>query len=303
MDSIAGNSDMFMEVVRCLEESGSLSDVIIVGSWAEYCYEMSRLLGPDYSPRIKTMDMDLLIPRLGGPSRDFVKRAKEHGFIYLEDRLTGCSRLFGRDDFEVEFLTPQRGDGRRPLPRSSVGVNAQQLTHLDVLARFSLQIKVEDVCLVVPFPEAYAAQKLVVNGRRKLKAIADREKINNILPYLDPSRFVAVLSSLTRKELRMARETADVMGNPLIMDALKLADAQRMKPDLDKPFDRFCPTNSRSEAVERVRAGEAPAIHGNETTSVPSASDVLSSAASYSGAKGPPTISTMKYSHARGTTG
>lgn len=58
--------DQFELLLKCLEESGSLSSVVIIGSWAEWCYEESGILGPEYSFPLKTLDADVLIPRLGG---------------------------------------------------------------------------------------------------------------------------------------------------------------------------------------------------------------------------------------------
>lgn len=65
--------DQFELLLKCLEESGSLSSVVIIGSWAEWCYEESGILGPEYSFPLKTLDADVLIPRLGGDGTGFIE--------------------------------------------------------------------------------------------------------------------------------------------------------------------------------------------------------------------------------------
>lgn len=210
--------DQFELLLKCLEESGSLSSVVIIGSWAEWCYEESGILGPEYSFPLKTLDADVLIPRLGGDGTGFIETAKRLGFLYGEDRMTGSSRLFGMDGFEVEFLTPQRGDGRRPVPRPPMGVNPQQLSHLEVLGRFTLPLSVRGRSIIAPEPEAYALQKMVVNSRRRSKAESDREKILNILPHLDGLRFSCIYDSLTKREKHMADGFANPYGLQTVRD-------------------------------------------------------------------------------------
>ena len=84
---------------------------------------------------MSTIDLDLLIKNLRLPrtARNLVAIAEENGFIYDEDTLYGTSKFFGKDQFEVEFLISQLGNGSEKLPRTKLGVNAQQLTHVSML--------------------------------------------------------------------------------------------------------------------------------------------------------------------------
>lgn len=199
------HEESFIQIMGIIRQAGSIPDVVVIGSWAEFCYFNSGLLGSNYYPLIKTMDVDILIPSIPGPSGrgDIAKIAREAGFSYDEDRISGSSRLYGPDDFECEFLTPQRGDGHRKLPRSSCGVNAQQLTHLGILVQNVIYVDVRDFKIPVPSPEAYVVQKMLINERRGFKALADRKKIENLLQFITIKDLMTTSECLTKKEKDM----------------------------------------------------------------------------------------------------
>ena len=158
----------FLLFLDCLKAARCLNDVMIIGSWAEYVYQRSSLLD-GFEPEMKTTDADILIRNLRRPPEpvNIVKIAKEKGFEYREDYQTGCSKLFKGDEFEVQFLINQRGDGNTKLPRTNIGVNAEQLTHLDVLKDFPIICVVNETAFIVPAPEAYILQKMIINHERK----------------------------------------------------------------------------------------------------------------------------------------
>lgn len=199
--------EQFKLFIKCLAEAGCLDDIIIVGSWAEYLYSKCGLL-KGYEPSIKTLDVDLLIPNLNKPRTpsDLVRVAKEAGFTYTEDSLTGDSKFIGDELFEVEFLIAQKGNGTQKLPRTNIGVNAQQLTHIDMLVRHTRQAILDEYRLIVPTPEAYAIHKMIINHTRKGKALSDREKIDILIPYLNQEELNAVYNELSKKETKYLSE-------------------------------------------------------------------------------------------------
>ena len=83
---------------------------------------------------------------------------------------------------------------------TNLGVTAQTLRHLDILSRNPTGVRYQGMDILVPIPEAYVAQKLVVNHERGAKSDKDAAAIANLWPHLDLNAFEEVRSSLTRRE-------------------------------------------------------------------------------------------------------
>ncbi len=191
----------FERFLSCLKEAECLDYVIIIGSWAEYVYQESGLLH-SFEATMKTLDLDFLIPNLRKPAKkvDLVKIAKKYQFIYDEHADDRTSRFYGRDEFEVEFLIQQRGSGVLSSVKSHIGVYPMQLTHLDMLSTFSTKVPYESFEVWIPWPEAYVTHKMIINTRRGMKAAADHEKIEHLMPYLNREKVRLIFNSLTKKE-------------------------------------------------------------------------------------------------------
>jgi len=194
----------FRKFISCLQDAGCLNNIMVIGSWAEYLYKECGLLEGFY-PSMQTIDVDFLIPNINQPRKktNLIEIAKERGFLYQEDSLQQTSRFIGRDNFEVEFIASQKGSGDKPLPRTTIGVNAQQLTHMSVLIRYPLKLEFEGVMVLVPEPEAYIIQKMIINNRRGLKAEKDREKIKELRLFVNENRLLEIEESLTKKEKQL----------------------------------------------------------------------------------------------------
>lgn len=194
----------FLRFLHCLQKADCIDEVIIIGSWAEYIYDKCDVLS-NYEAKMQTIDLDVLIPEINRNKQrlPLVEICKREGYIYDEDRMTGASRLIGRENFEIEFLTPQVGDGSRKLPRTKIGVNAQQISHLTLLKEFTIKVDIDGMIIRVPAPEAYVLQKMVVNDMRGIKAKKDRLHIERIMPYLNDDQFRKCQTHLTKKESKM----------------------------------------------------------------------------------------------------
>ena len=196
----------FFDFLNILNQKKVLDNLIICGSWAEYVYEKSNLV-KGFKQVGKTTDLDFLIENLRKPkeSVDIITIAEEKGFLYSEDYITGCSKFF-RDEFEVEFLICQKGNGVEKLPRTNIGVNAQQMTHMEILKKNTIHINLNQYIIKVPIPEAYVIQKMSINKKRGIKEIPDREKIDNLLNYIDINKLDGMFQKLYNRERKLVVE-------------------------------------------------------------------------------------------------
>lgn len=200
---------VFWETIELLAAQGILADLILIGSWVEYVYAESNYFS-GFQPSIRTIDLDFLIPNIRRPAKkvplcDVMER---HGFIAQQrhDGLIKFSKLEG--PLEVEFLVREMGRGQgEPYTVEGLGIKAAGLRHLDILSQWTTVLIVRSFQLLVPLPEAYILNKLVINNRRQeMKQKKDLMSIEELLPFIKGSEqnFAKLKeiyeNGLTRKE-------------------------------------------------------------------------------------------------------
>lgn len=213
--------ELCLEVLRRLEKAGVLENAVLIGSWCLPFYE-DYFSGVDYAPSIKTRDIDFLIPQpaLIKSKTNVSELMKDLGFIVGFKGREGYIVL-EHPELEVEFLVPEKGRSfNKPVPLPQLGLNAQALRFLELLAQDTIQVKAKDITLTLPHPANFALHKLIVASRRrqKDKAAKDREAGLKVLKALIEKREIVrvkgVFSSLPVKwqamivkELKGAEET------------------------------------------------------------------------------------------------
>lgn len=169
-------NSLCLEVLRRLDRSGVLSELIIIGSWCIYFYKY-YFKSKDYSTFIRTKDIDFLVPI---PPRfkkeiNVFELIKDLGFIERYRGSKGYIKL-EHPDLSIEFLTPERGRGsNRPYSIPELSINAQPLRFLDFLIENTISINAERVSIRLPHPAAYALHKFIIFKRRKKAEKRDRD--------------------------------------------------------------------------------------------------------------------------------
>ena len=127
--------DLCREILRRLDAAHVLDGLIVIGSWCLLLYrDYFRRIA--YRPSIRTRDLDFLIPL---PQRflgkvDLHDLLQDLGFV-LNFKGDAGWITFQHPDLILEFLVPERGRGTlRPTAVPALGVNAQSLRFLDLLA-------------------------------------------------------------------------------------------------------------------------------------------------------------------------
>jgi len=168
--------DLCIEILERLNNQKVLTDIILIGSWCLPFYEKHFFKQSEISP-LRTRDLDFFVPdpQHVKAKTDIPERLKDLGFV--EDFIgEGYMRLIHPDLF-VEFLVQERGRGSsKPYPLPQLGLNAQRLRFLDLLAENTIQIKVENLRLRLPHPANFALHKLIVMHRRTKADKAEKDK-------------------------------------------------------------------------------------------------------------------------------
>ena len=179
--------ELCIEVLRRLDSSRVLKNIIIIGSWCIPFYQ-EYFAKVRYLPSIKTRDIDFLVPT---PSKiqtkvDVPELLKDIGFIIGFKGSKGYIKL-EHPGLIIEFLVPEKGRGLdKPYPLPQLGLNAQSLRFLNFLTQNIIHVKVENIEITLPHPANYSLHKLIVFQRRRNpeKIIKDKDAAVKILKAL-----------------------------------------------------------------------------------------------------------------------
>jgi hypothetical protein len=176
-----------LEVLRRLDSSGVLKNIVLVGSWCTLFYK-DYFGDVDYLTVIKTRDMDLLIPNPATlrAKTDVAELLKDLGFVVGFTGSQGYIRL-EHPELIVEFLVPEKGRGTdKPYALPQLGLNAQSLRFLEFLAQNTITATAENITVTLPHPANFALHKLLVMGRRQIpeKQLKDKQAAVTILNAL-----------------------------------------------------------------------------------------------------------------------
>jgi hypothetical protein len=180
--------DLFWSVLKKFQEYKLHEHVLLIGSWVEVVYEESGLLS-NYYPSIRTSDLDFLIRKKHPQLKESIEVPKiliDLGFSPNVDS-DGDMRFdyYEKDTaLYVEFLIASQGSGlESPIKVKELGgISAQALWHLDILQNNGVEVKVNEITVLVPKPSAYILQKMIISDDRKPdKRAKDLAAIQNIL--------------------------------------------------------------------------------------------------------------------------
>lgn len=169
--------ELCLEVLRRLDRTGVLKDVILIGSWCLPFYR-EYFSSTRYSPSIRTRDVDFLVvsPKDIRVHVDIPTLLKDIGFVVRHQGTQGYMKL-EHPDLMVEFLSPEKSRGMdEPVNIPKLGVNAQALRYLNFLVTEVITVHAEGLTLRMPHPVYFALHKLIVFQRRPKKEKAEKDK-------------------------------------------------------------------------------------------------------------------------------
>lgn len=191
----------FLRFIKLLSDNECLDHVVLIGSWTEFLYKETKLLG-DFKPEIKTLDVDFLIKNLHKPipEKNLAALARSENYLVMSDVLNGTTKIQSPEGLEIEFLINKVGAGYENSLRTNLGVTAQSLRHMNILLNNTMKLRYFEMDITVPRPEAYVLHKAVINEERGKKREKDAANILNIWSYIDKNVANEILAGFTKKE-------------------------------------------------------------------------------------------------------
>ena len=194
--------DLCIEVLRRMQKEGLLDKTLLVGSWCLLFYK-DYFNGCSLLPIIRTRDLEFLfpVPFVFNHSVDMYELLRDLGFV-LDYKGEQGYIIFQHPHLILEFLVPARGrESSQPFKIDQLGINAQALRFMDMLARSPIQMPFNDVTVRLPHPVDFALHKLLIAGRRKdsAKAYKDRAQAVALLFALDDAGEIETVHSVFEK--------------------------------------------------------------------------------------------------------
>ncbi len=164
------NVKLFKNILQDFNTAGILLDFILIGSWSLRVYSQYFQNDPGV-PIVATQDLDLLVPNPPKMSHeiDISSILKKYD---LEQTFSpqGYFSKFVGDNFEVEFLYPEKGRGERGGKFiKELGITATPLRYLNYIQSNIEVMEYDSIPLKVPNPEAFVLMKYLLVTERSSK--------------------------------------------------------------------------------------------------------------------------------------
>lgn len=124
------------------------------GQLGRVLYQEAGLI-PGFRLSFRTQDFDVLLPNLRLPKKsiDLVGELTRQGYLLLQNPHTGLMKFDKDGELEVEFLVREMGKGQlKPYRHEYLGVNAQGLRYIDLLAEYAMVLSLRGYSIQVPSP-------------------------------------------------------------------------------------------------------------------------------------------------------
>ena len=209
------NFKLFYEIMLEFQRNGLLDKFVLVGSWCLEFYQKD-LDDNVFIPSAKTMDADLLIPKVPKIQQkvDIAALLKKHDFIIEHDYRTGMP-IFLHPELKVEFLIVLSRGQKGLHSFENFGVVAQELSFMEIPLKYNYVSKYKDLVVKLPEPQAYALHKILIFDRRKNedKKVKDLESVRGLLQsfkskqeHLD--RLQEICNEFTKKRQKVIIQNA-----------------------------------------------------------------------------------------------
>lgn len=213
-NSLSEQQVAFWDTINAFNDANVLSNVIVIGSWAEYVYDKSGIL--KIGTTLKTQDVDLLVPNINKPRNkvDITEYLENKGFE-MRRSINGLMKFSKNSVLDIEFLVREIGRGQtEPYHVPSLNVTAQGLRHMEILSNNTITLQVRGYNVLVPEPAAYMLHKLVINESRvtDYKKNKDIESVKIIYKAIDEvlnqrERLENIYGKLTVKQKMLIDKT------------------------------------------------------------------------------------------------
>ena len=198
------------DLLEALHKSGVLSSCIISGSWAMYFY---KEIFEGFIPPIATTDFDIFLPNTKRiKTSNITELLVDLNYIRDDDSITGKTKYYSREGFEIEFLTLPNRSMSNVIKVKSLNLGAEALPKMLPIMWNYITVDYKGYKVNVPSPASYCLQKLLINAERsELKKTKDMDAVKYVLGYVATSKkykdeFLSSLNTAPKKWQKIIKE-------------------------------------------------------------------------------------------------
>ena len=211
-----------LDIIAALHKSGLLKNCIISGSWAMFFY---KEVFEGFLPPIATTDFDIFLPSVSKIKESNINKLLiDLDYLRDDDSLTGKTKYYSKDGFEIEFLTVPDKSMNSVIKIRSIGIGAEALPKMKVAEWNYITVKYNGYDVNVPSPASYCLQKLLINKERtETKRVKDIDAVKYIMGHVIASNkyreeFIESFRSAPKKWKKAIVETIEANGLDSIVD-------------------------------------------------------------------------------------
>ena len=202
-----------LDIIEALHKSGLLKNCIISGSWAMFFY---KEIFEGFFPPIATTDFDIFLPSVSKIKEGNINKLLiDLDYLRDDDYLTGKTKYYSKDGFEIEFLTVPNRTLEHVIKIPSIGIGAEALPKMKIAEWNYITVKYNGYDINVPSPASYCLQKLLINKERaETKKVKDIDAVRYVLSYIAVSKkyrkeFIESFNSAPKKWKKAIKETIE----------------------------------------------------------------------------------------------
>lgn len=202
-----------LDIIKALDKCGLLKNCIISGSWAMFFY---KEIFEEFIPPIATTDFDIFFPRVSTIKKGNINKLLiDLDYLRDDDYITGKTKYYSKDGFEIEFLTVPDRTLSNVIKIHSIGIGAEALPKMKIVDWNFITVNYNGYDVNVPSPASYCLQKLLINNERaEAKKVKDIDAVRYILGYINASNryrneFIESLNNAPRKWKKAIKETIE----------------------------------------------------------------------------------------------
>lgn len=176
-----------IKIISALKEGNFLSHCVISGSWCMYFY---TYIFEEFIPPIATTDLDLFLPSVSKiKDSNLTKILADLDYLREDDCLSGKTKFYSKDGFEIEFLTLPNRTMSNVVKIKANNIGAEALPKMAPAGWNYIQVDFNGLTINVASPVSFVLQKLLINNERKdeYKKQKDLDAIKYVLRFIKAS--------------------------------------------------------------------------------------------------------------------
>ena len=194
--------EIFHKILAKLNESGSLNELILIGSWCLPIY--SKIYsGNTEIQMLRTKDIDFLVknPKNIYKPVNINLALQEIGFEPTFDT-TSILTKYDMNGFDIEFLSARMRGNEKVIKIPQLSITAQVLDYMEIAVKYAMETEYMGIKLKIPELPAYTLHKAIVQTLRTNEA----KKEKDAATVIGLGRLIAELPDLQSRTLQIFNE-------------------------------------------------------------------------------------------------